>query len=174
MVFTVNVLWTTSVVTATVSGALPLWNATTLLHWVDIGSVKVCAVFPNPHCILGAFGGENYGKYARPLKRFAFIAIQYLLWLWTIPRNPKRWDYRIFICFIGNNSNSHDFTKHQVKSWLPSDLQYSISNIILIAQCISEAAGCFYVYRRARWHRRPRALRCAAWLFRWLRHYLAV
>lgn len=31
-----------------------------------------------PHCILVAFGGENYGKYARSLKRFAFIAIQYL------------------------------------------------------------------------------------------------
>lgn len=30
------------------------------------------------HCILVAFGGENYGKYARSLKRFAFIAIQYL------------------------------------------------------------------------------------------------
>ena len=43
-----------------------------------------------PHCILVVFGGENYGKYTRSLKRFAFIAIQYLLWLWTIPRNPKR------------------------------------------------------------------------------------
>lgn len=37
----------------------------------------------NPHCILVAFGGENYGEYARPLKRFAFIAIQYLRWLWA-------------------------------------------------------------------------------------------
>lgn len=36
-----------------------------------------------PHCILVAFGGENYGKYARSLKRFAFIAIQYLRWLWA-------------------------------------------------------------------------------------------
>lgn len=36
-----------------------------------------------PHCILVAFGGENYGEYARPLKRFAFIAIQYLRWLWA-------------------------------------------------------------------------------------------
>ena len=34
-----------------------------------------------PHCILVAFGGENYGEYARPMKRFAFIAIQYLRWL---------------------------------------------------------------------------------------------
>ena len=123
-----------------------------------------------PHCILVAFGGENYGKYARSLKRFAFIAIQYLLWLWTIPRNPKRWDYRIFICFIGNNSNSHDFTKHQVKSWLSSDLQYRISNIILVVQCISGAAWYSCGYRRVRWRRRPRALRCVAWPFRWLQH----
>lgn len=36
-----------------------------------------------PHCILVAFGGENYGEYARSLKRFSFIAIQYLRWLWT-------------------------------------------------------------------------------------------
>ena len=36
-----------------------------------------------PHCILVAFGGENYGEYARSLKRFAFIAIQYLRWLWA-------------------------------------------------------------------------------------------
>ena len=35
------------------------------------------------HCILVAFGGENYGEYARPIKRFAFIAIQYLRWLWS-------------------------------------------------------------------------------------------
>lgn len=62
---------------------MPLWNATTLLHWVDIGSVKVCVIFPYPHCILVAFGGENYGEYARSLKRFAFIAIQYLRWLWA-------------------------------------------------------------------------------------------
>ena len=39
-------------------------------------------VFCFPHCILGALGGENYGEYARPLKRFAFIAIQYLRWGW--------------------------------------------------------------------------------------------
>ena len=83
MGFTVNVLWITSVVTQTVSGMLPLWNATTLLHWVDIGSVKVCAIFPNPHCILVAFGGDNHGEHARPLKRFDFIAIQYLRWLWA-------------------------------------------------------------------------------------------
>lgn len=36
-----------------------------------------------PHCILVAFGGENYGEYARSLKRFSFIAIQHLRWLWT-------------------------------------------------------------------------------------------
>lgn len=36
-----------------------------------------------PHCILVAFGGENDGEYARSLKRFAFIAIQHLRWLWT-------------------------------------------------------------------------------------------
>ena len=35
------------------------------------------------HCILVAFGGENYGEYARSLKRFSFIAIQHLRWLWT-------------------------------------------------------------------------------------------
>lgn len=35
------------------------------------------------HCILVVFGGENYGEYARSLKRFAFIAIQYLRWLWA-------------------------------------------------------------------------------------------
>lgn len=50
----------------------------------------IATMSEDPHCILVAFGGENYGEYARPLKRFAFIAIQYLLWLWTIPRNPKR------------------------------------------------------------------------------------
>ena len=48
-----------------------------------IGYVKVvdCSALPIdvfPHCILVAFGGENYGKYARSLKRFSFIAIQYL------------------------------------------------------------------------------------------------
>ena len=37
----------------------------------------------SPHCILVAFGGENDGEYARSLKRFAFIAIQYLRWLWA-------------------------------------------------------------------------------------------
>lgn len=52
MAFTVNVLWTASAVTATVSGIAPLWNATTVLHWVDIGSVKVFAIFPYPHCLL--------------------------------------------------------------------------------------------------------------------------
>ena len=36
-----------------------------------------------PHCILVVFGGENYGEYARSLKRFSFITIQYLRWLWT-------------------------------------------------------------------------------------------
>ena len=55
-----------------------------------MGSIKFVRVILVPHCILVAFGGENYGKYARSLKRFAFIAIQYLLWLWTIPGNPKR------------------------------------------------------------------------------------
>lgn len=59
----------------------------------DIGNdiTEPDATFTNvPHCILVAFGGENYGKYTRPLKRFAFITIRYLLWLWTIPRKPKR------------------------------------------------------------------------------------
>ena len=37
----------------------------------------------NPHCILVVFGRENYGEYARSLKRFSFIAIQHLRWLWT-------------------------------------------------------------------------------------------
>lgn len=36
-----------------------------------------------PHCILVVFGGENYGEYARHLKRFAFITIQYLRCLWA-------------------------------------------------------------------------------------------
>lgn len=41
------------------------------------------ALLTFPHCILVVFGGENYGEYARSLKRFAFIAIQYLRWLWA-------------------------------------------------------------------------------------------
>lgn len=52
----------------------------------DIGNdiTEPDTAFPKlPHCILVAFGGENYGEYARPLKRFAFIAIQYLRWLWA-------------------------------------------------------------------------------------------
>ena len=43
----------------------------------------ISAIFTYPHCILVVFGGENYGEYARSLKRFSFIAIQYLRWLWA-------------------------------------------------------------------------------------------
>lgn len=50
----------------------------------DIGNATTFVLFgTTPHCILVAFGGENYGEYARSLKRFAFIAIQYLRWLWA-------------------------------------------------------------------------------------------
>ena len=40
-------------------------------------------IWNTPHCILVAFGGDNHEEHARPLKRFAFIAIQYLRWLWA-------------------------------------------------------------------------------------------
>ena len=63
---------------------------TTATHILDtiIGSGTAC-VWPSignsalPHCILVVFGGENYGEYARHLKRFAFITIQYLRCLWA-------------------------------------------------------------------------------------------
>lgn len=92
------------------------------------------------HCILVVFGRENYGEYARSLKRFSFIAIQHLRWLWTFLGISNSGNHRIFIRFAGNSSNNHEITKYIVKSWLPSALQYRISNIILIVQCISGAA----------------------------------
>ena len=73
-----------------IAGSVPSCDATAANGVKEMGSIKFVRVILVPHCILVAFGGENYGKYARSLKRFAFIAIQYLLWLWTIPKNPKR------------------------------------------------------------------------------------
>ena len=35
------------------------------------------------HCILVAFGGDHHEEHARPMKRVAFIAIQYLCCLWV-------------------------------------------------------------------------------------------
>ena len=48
-----------------------------------IGKLNALLLLGYTHCILVAFGGENYGEYARSLKRFSFIAIQHLRWLWT-------------------------------------------------------------------------------------------
>ena len=48
-----------------------------------MGSVITSSVVAFTHCILVVFGRENYGEYSRSLKRFSFIAIQHLRWLWT-------------------------------------------------------------------------------------------
>lgn len=65
---------------------LAISTTTTLIGVAEIGKMMKLSLSTGPklpHCILVVFGGENYGEYARHLKRFAFITIQYLRCLWA-------------------------------------------------------------------------------------------
>lgn len=67
-------------------GVLPTCVPTAAIIFADSGNVKVFLLLfalAVIHCILVSFGEDNHGEHARPLKRFAFIAIQYLCWLWA-------------------------------------------------------------------------------------------
>lgn len=71
-----------------IAAALPLYDvavAKTIEFLADTRYIMSPSLrlLTYPHCILVSFGRENYGEYARSLKRFSFIAIQYLRWLWT-------------------------------------------------------------------------------------------